>query len=72
MAVHLKQKTDSVQEFFNLQGADKLTMEWMTSTAGNGHLNDFITRYLEYLFSREQILRILGTAEELEEDRDGR
>ena len=46
-------------------------MEWMTSTAGNGHLNESITRDYEYLFSREQILRFPGATEELEEDGNG-
>jgi hypothetical protein len=47
-------------------------MEWMTSPAWDGHLNERIARYNEYLLRREQILRLLSATEELEKDRDSR
>jgi hypothetical protein len=47
-------------------------MEWMATTAGDGHINDRIARDKEYLLSRKQILGLLSTTEELEKDRDSR
>jgi hypothetical protein len=44
----------------------------MTSSARNGDINDGIARYDEYLLSRKQILRLPGTTEKLEKDRDSR
>jgi len=47
-------------------------VEWMRSLTRNRHLNERVPRNNEDLFRWEKILRLLGTAEELKKDRDGR